>query len=147
MTTSGSCVKLPIPTNPPSQPVSDVTGKRSRAPSLAQVARGIDTAAVVPASGAVEAADVATVGFGAAGVGFLKQLQEAVACVCAVGALEDHLVDGRGRARSDGAGCCDVGCAADRGEHGGGLIAGVGAVRTGKVLVYVNVRDGALGGE
>jgi hypothetical protein len=101
---SGSRLKLPLPPNPPSQPVRNIASKRRSAASLAQVTRGIDATAVIPARGAVEAADVAAVGFPTVGIGFGKQLQEAVACFRAVGAVEDHLVDGRGRAGRDGAG-------------------------------------------
>ena len=53
-------------------------------------------------------------------------------------------MDGRGRAGGDGAGCCDVGCAANGGEHGGGLAAGVGAVWTVVVLADAATWDGAL---
>lgn len=129
-------IKLPLPSNPSSHPVSDIARKRRHAASLGQVAGRVDAAAVVPAGGAVEVADVVRqAGHDAAlGVGFLQELREAVAGVGAVGAVEDHLVDCRGWAgRKGAAGHGDVGggVGAEGGEHGGGLVAGLGAVGAG----------------
>ena len=130
-------IKLPLPPNPPGHPVSDIARKRRHTASLGQVAGRVDAAAVVPASGAVEVADVVRqAGHDAAlGVGFLQQLREAVAGVGAVGAIEDHLVDCRGWAGREGAaGHRDVGVGvgAEGGEHGGGLVASLGAVGAGR---------------
>lgn len=135
-------IKRPLPPNPPSQPVSNVASKRRHAASLAQVAGRVDAAAIVPARGAVEVAHVVReAGHDAAlGVGLLQHLRQPVAGVGAVGAVEDHLVDGRGRAGRYGGGGGDVGCGgagvgAEGGEHGGGLVAGLGAVGAAMRLV------------
>ncbi|KAI3482828.1 hypothetical protein L1887_54424 [Cichorium endivia] len=96
-----------------------------------RVAGGVDAAAVVPTCGAVEAVDTVR-------ARLLEQLREAFAGVGAVRTFEDHLVDGGGRAGIQCAGC-GVAFVAERGEHGGILIAGVGAVGAKEESVVLRV--------
>lgn len=129
-----SISKLPLPTDPSGQPVRNIASKRSHAASLAQIAGRVNTAAIEPARGAVEAADVGVGAcsfgrvFESIGVRFLEQLRQAVAGIRAVGAGKNHLVNRRRRAGCYCASCGDVGGGGEGGEHGGGLVAGLGAV-------------------
>jgi len=130
-------IKLPLPPNPPNQPIRNIARKTPHTTTLSKIARRVNTAAIVPARGAVEVADVVrqTRHDAALGVGFLQHLREAVAGFGAVGAFEDHLVDCGGRAGGEGGWGGDVGRGggggAEGGEHGGGLVAGLGAVGAG----------------
>lgn len=124
-------LKITLPANPPGQPVRDIAGKGCHAAAFAQVAGGVDAAAVVPTCGAVEAVDTVR-------ARLLEQLREAFAGVGAVRTFEDHLVDGGGRAGVQCAGC-GVAFVAERGEHGGILVASVGAVGAKEESVVLRV--------